>query len=248
MKTQRGGNGARRKSVTKPKKKGMKIDKNTSKQVDKVEAVKVLVSKYGLSNIDALLAYDKFFKKYPTGSIKKNDFLEEYKVLHYLEFLFLFIPHLYRIIIVLQDDIMAEAYFRVFDEDNSGSLSFYEYMLVKTAPNSDKIEDRLGWLFNAFDDDGGGTIDHSEVIPLIQNLLYQIPSKVFKIVEAVYKISNKTPTEEGTNIPEEISDCVEEIIEAVDADGDGIITKEEFVANAMKSTTIAKIMNKDVKK
>ena len=73
-------------------------------------------------------------------------------------------------------------------------------------------------------------------------------SKVFKIVEAVYKISNKNPVEEGQeNIPEEISDCVEEIIEAVDADGDGIITKEEFVANAMKSATIAKIMNKDVK-
>ena len=58
---------------------------------------------------------------------------------------------------------MAEAYFRVFDEDNSGSLSFYEYMLVKTAPNSDNLEARLGWLFNAFDDDGGGTIDQSEV-------------------------------------------------------------------------------------
>ena len=146
MKPQRGGNGTRRKSVTKPKKKGIKIDKNTSKQVDKVEAVKVLVSKSGLSNIDAPLAYDKFFKKYPTGSIKKNDFLEEYKVFPFLSFLI--------DITVLQDDIMAEAYFRVFDEDNSGSLSFYEYMLVKTAPNSDKIEDRLGWLFNAFDDDG----------------------------------------------------------------------------------------------
>ena len=82
MKPHRTANGARRKSsVAKPKKKGIKIDKNTSKQVDKVEAVKVLVSKYGLYNIDALLAYDKFFKKYPTGTIKKKDFLEEYTVL-----------------------------------------------------------------------------------------------------------------------------------------------------------------------
>ena len=74
--------GARRKSVTKTslKKKGGKIDKNTLKQVDKVEVVKVLVAKYGLSNIDALVAYDKFFKKYPTGVIKKPEFMEEYKV------------------------------------------------------------------------------------------------------------------------------------------------------------------------
>ena len=59
---------------------------------------------------------------------------------------------------------MAEAFFRTFDEDNRGSLSFYEYMLVKTAPNLDKVEDRLGWLFNAFDSDGGGSIDDSEVL------------------------------------------------------------------------------------
>ena len=64
---------------------------------------------------------------------------------------------------------MAEAYFRVFDQDNSGSLSFYEFMLVKTAPNNS--QDRLGWLFNAFDDDGGGTIDHSEVDPRPNNVV-----------------------------------------------------------------------------
>ena len=65
---------------------------------------------------------------------------------------------------MFKDDIMAEAFFRTFDEDNSGSLSFYEYMLVKTAPNLDKVEDRLGWLFSAFDNDGGGSIDDSEVV------------------------------------------------------------------------------------
>ena len=83
--------GARRKSVTKTslKKKGGKIDKNTLKQVDKVEVVKVLVAKYGLSNIDALVAYDKFFKKYPTGVIKKAEFMEEYKVRIMIEISFL---------------------------------------------------------------------------------------------------------------------------------------------------------------
>ena len=48
--------------------------------VDKVEAVKLLVSKYGMTNIDALIEYEKFFKKYPSGLIKKEEFLEEYKV------------------------------------------------------------------------------------------------------------------------------------------------------------------------
>ena len=64
----------------KAKRKVSKSDKETNKQVDKVEAVKLLVSKYGMTNIDALIEYEKFFKKYPSGLIKKEEFLEEYKV------------------------------------------------------------------------------------------------------------------------------------------------------------------------
>ena len=63
----------------------------------------------------------------------------------------------------LQDNIMADAFFRMFDEDKSGGLSFYEYMSVKTAPKLESKEDRLGWIFHAFDSDGGGSIDNTEV-------------------------------------------------------------------------------------
>ena len=65
----------------KGKRKLSKTDKETNKQVDKVEGVKLLVSKYGMTNIDALIEYEKFFKKYPSGLINKEEFLEEYKVI-----------------------------------------------------------------------------------------------------------------------------------------------------------------------
>ena len=65
----------------KGKRKLSKNEKETNKQVDKVEGVKLLVSKYGMTNIDALIEYEKFFKKYPSGLINKEQFLEEYKVL-----------------------------------------------------------------------------------------------------------------------------------------------------------------------
>ena len=64
----------------KGKNKVSKTEKEASKQVDKVEGVKLLVSKYGMTNIDALIEYEKFFKKYPSGLINKEEFLEEYKV------------------------------------------------------------------------------------------------------------------------------------------------------------------------
>ena len=54
--------------------------KEMNNQAAKVESIKLLVEKFEMSNIDALIAYDKFHKKYPSGEIKKLDFLEENKV------------------------------------------------------------------------------------------------------------------------------------------------------------------------
>ena len=66
-----------------------------------LDTVEFLVKKYGLSNIDAMIAFDSFFKKYPSGEITKEQFLEEYK-----------------------DNIMGEAFFKMFDEDGNGTLRF----------------------------------------------------------------------------------------------------------------------------
>ena len=116
---------------------------------------------------------------------------------------------------------MAEAFFRVFDEDNSGALSFYEYTMVKNAPNLDSPEQKIDWIFTAFDQDDGGTIDVEEA---------------FEIVVALFKMAGKSTT--GIRSEIEIEDCVDNIIDAVDTDGDGVITKEEFVQNAMNSDFI----------
>ena len=126
---------------------------------------------------------------------------------------------------------MAEAYFRVFDEDNSGALSFFEFMLVKNAPKLDTPEDKLNWIFNAFDQDGGGSIDGEECCG---------------VVEALFRMSGKVM--EGDTAKTEIADCVENILAVVDVDGDGIITKQEFVENAMKSPFISNLVNTKINK
>lgn len=46
---------------------------------------------------------------------------------------------------------MGEPFFRFFDKDESGSLDFDEYMMCKNAPDMDKPEERLKWIFQAFD-------------------------------------------------------------------------------------------------
>ena len=121
---------------------------------------------------------------------------------------------------------MAEAFFRVFDEDNSGALNFYEYMLVKNAPSLDTPEEKIEWIFTAFDQDGGGTIDIDEVEG---------------IVDALFKMAGKEVS--GIISDEEKDDCVYSIIDAVDTDGDGVISKEEFVQNAMNSAFIFNVIH-----
>ena len=63
-----------------------------------------LVSKFGLTNLQAMVAYDNFFKKFPKGELTKDQFMEEY-----------------------ENNIMGEAFFRIFDEDKSGTLRFQIY-------------------------------------------------------------------------------------------------------------------------
>ena len=56
-------------------------EKEENKKFDKMEVIKQLEKKYEMSKVDALVAYDKFHKKFTNGEINKEDFLEENKVI-----------------------------------------------------------------------------------------------------------------------------------------------------------------------
>ena len=77
------------------------------------------------------------------------------------------------------------------------------------------------WIFNVFDEDGGGSIDIDEVIKLVIGL------------------ANMGGVEAEREF---LLACVQDILEAIDVDRDGDITREEFVNNAMKSSFIRNIL------
>ena len=117
---------------------------------------------------------------------------------------------------------MAESLFRVFDEDHSGTMDFEEFMMASNCTNMSSPQDKLEWIFKVFDEDGGGSIDIDEVI---------------KLVIGLFNMSGEVEDKEV------ILACVLDILDIIDVDGDGEITREEFVGNAMKSGFIKNILD-----
>lgn len=56
---------------------------------------------------------------------------------------------------------------RVFGEDNSGTLSFFEWFQATNVKNMTCPEDKLSWIFMAFDSDAGGSIDVDEIRDIV---------------------------------------------------------------------------------
>ena len=71
----------------------------------------------------------------------------------------------------------------MFDEDKSGSLSFEEWVEASQAPALDTTEEKLSWIFTAFDSDGGGSIDYEEITDICQVELPTTVREVFTITE-----------------------------------------------------------------
>ena len=186
---------------TKKGKKGKKGKKNPVKELTgdaaenaKKELITSLMAKCDLNEEDVTAAYDDFHEKYPNGEISQEQFVAQ-----------------------SQAGILAESLFRVFDEDKSGELSFYEFLQANSVKKLNTPEDKLNWIFTAFDTDGGGSIDVDEIRDIVIGL--------FRLAGI----------DEDDDL---ISACVSDVRDAVDGDGDGDISKEEFVKNAMKSKFI----------
>ena len=124
-------------------------------------------------------------------------------------------------------------------------------------------EDKLSWIFTAFDSDGGGSIDYDEITDICQvsrNLIGQQKIIVNLIGQGLFRLAGIEENEDilASCVADvrfrnfiNMSVCFEGIINifnfraTIDGDGDGDISKEEFVANAMQSKFIADLLTKE---
>ena len=83
-------------------------------------------------------------------------------------------------------------------------------------------EEKLKWIFNVFDKDGGGSIDAGEIKEMVGGLFAMAGVRKQETLCENKNNSMFLQVEVGE---EELLDCTEEIMEAIDVDGDGDITQ-----------------------
>ena len=84
------------------------------------------------------------------------------------------------------------------------------------------LEEKLKWIFNVYDKDACGTLDPEEIGDAVRGLFAMVGME--EIPEDILEIRSR------------------ELREAIDVDGDGQITKEEFIKNAMTCEFICDLM------
>ena len=95
---------------------------------------------------------------------------------------------------------------------------------VKSVKTITTPEEKLNWIFTAFDEDGGGSIDVSEIR---------------EIVLGCFRMAGIDEDEDL------LPSCVEDVRASIDVDGDGDISKEEFIKNALKNKFISRLLKYD---
>ena len=107
------------------------------------------------------------------------------------------------------------------------------FLKANSVKNLDTPEAKLGWMFDAYDADGGGTVDADEITSIVVGL-FRLDKTwspfccLFTPSSACFRLAG---IEEDQDL---LAACVFDVIEAVDEEGDGDISKDEFVENAMK--------------
>ena len=86
----------------------------------------------------------------------------------------------------------------MFDDDDSGNLNFSEYIQVRASvfcwvmptdgqansvKNLNTPQDKLGWMFDAFDADGGGTVDAEEITSIVVGLFRSVEAGLGSVVK-----------------------------------------------------------------
>ncbi|XP_059613693.1 Kv channel-interacting protein 4-like [Phlebotomus argentipes] len=122
----------------------------------------------------------------------------------------------------------AHYVFNTLDQDRSGIVSFEEFVQGLSILSRGTLEEKLRWTFSLYDINGDGFITREEMTD---------------IATAIYDLVGHLPID-PTATPEEdrIKEKVDRIFQKMDANGDGVVTLEEFLDCCRNDEAISRSM------
>jgi len=120
---------------------------------------------------------------------------------------------------------MQDGLFDLFDADGSGTVSFSEVALALSLISSGEPKKRLEYIFSLFDKNGDGTLDKAEI--------EQVVERMFDVAAAMGRGNNQT------------KDFIKGVIVKLDASGDGVITKQEWVDKGSSTPSLLTLLGMD---
>uniref|UniRef100_A0A668VVF3 Guanylyl cyclase-activating protein 2 n=1 Tax=Oreochromis aureus TaxID=47969 RepID=A0A668VVF3_OREAU len=124
----------------------------------------------------------------------------------------------------------AENMFRAFDKNGDNTIDFLEFVAALNLVFRGDLEHKLRWSFKVYDKDGNGYVDRNELRSIIDSI-YRIK-----------KISKDNTSDSYLTVDE----VVDRILAAVDTDGDGTVSMEEFIRGAQQDPWLLNILKLDM--
>jgi len=119
----------------------------------------------------------------------------------------------------------ASLVFRVFDENNDGSIEFEEFIRALSITSRGNLDEKLGWAFRLYDVDNDGFITRNEM---------------YNIVDAIYQMVGQQPGDEDENTPQK---RVEKIFNQMDKNHDDMLSMDEFKEGSKKDPRIVQALS-----
>lgn len=122
---------------------------------------------------------------------------------------------------------------RLFDIDGNGYLDFKEFLMAIDIASCQTEESKLAWVFKLYDVDNNGVIDVNEMARMMETLESLEHKGV--VTKGSFKTEN---AEDLENIAMSARERAQNLFSALDFDGDGLLTMEEFIAGYMERSVL----------
>ncbi|XP_041647394.1 guanylyl cyclase-activating protein 2-like [Cheilinus undulatus] len=124
----------------------------------------------------------------------------------------------------------AENMFRAFDKNGDNTIDFLEFVAALNLVFRGDLECKLRWSFKVYDKDNNGFVDRKELR---------------SIIDSIYRLKKGQKTG-GLDGQLTVDEVVDRIFQAVDRDGDGTISMDEFIRGAKQDPWLLNLLKLDM--